>query len=97
MGVSLDLKPWFRYLVLSPKAKRWARFRLSSAQTEGQCFQMEDLPFGLKSSPVWAHRLSKTVITWARQQGFRLAWYVDDVLILGTSRETLLEQLTMFI
>ena len=46
---------------------------------------MTALPFGLASSPYWAHRLSKPILQWARAQKLTLVWYVNDVLILGKS------------
>ena len=45
---------------------------------------MTALPFGLASSPYWAHRLSKPILEWARAQKLTLVWY-NDVLILGKS------------
>ena len=62
-GVCFNLESWFQPLVLSPEAKRWAMFLLSSAQAEGHLLQTEALPISLKSSPLWAHRLYKAVMT----------------------------------
>ena len=55
------------------------------------------MPFGLKSSPLWAHRLSRPIIQWARSLGMHLVWYVDDILLLGRSRAQLLQDLTNLI
>ena len=48
---------------------------------------MTALPFGLVSSPYWAHRLSKPILEWARVQKITLVWYIDDVLLLGKSAQ----------
>ena len=55
------------------------------------------MPFGLKSSPIWAHRLARPIIQWARNRGMHLVWYVDDILILGKSEAQLLQDLTNLI
>lgn len=95
VGVTLDLKSWFHHLALSPKAQRWARFQTSADQNSLHTgFKMTAMPFGLKSSPIWAHRLARPIIQWARNQGMHLVWYVDDILLLGRSEAQLLQDLT---
>ena len=79
-GATADMANWFHHLALSKKARRWAGFKF-----QGRAYEMTALPFGLASSPYWAHRLSKTILQWARAQKLTLFWYVDDVLILGKS------------
>lgn len=81
-GATLDMANWFHHLALSNKARRWARCKV-----QGRAYEMTALPFGLSSSPYWAHRLSKPILEWARAQRLTLVWYVDDVLILGSSAE----------
>jgi hypothetical protein len=73
-GATLDMANWFHHLALSNKARRWARFKV-----QGTAYQMMALPFGLSSSPYWAHRLAKPILEWARAQKLTLVWYVDDV------------------
>lgn len=86
-GVTLDMKSWFHHLQLSRKAQRWARFKVGS-----EPFVMKGMPFGLKSSPYWAHRLSQPVTQWMRDQGIACVWYVDDLLIVAKDRQTLEQQ-----
>ena len=86
-GLTLDLKDFFHHLSLDSRAQRWARFWL-----RGRPYQCLGLPFGLKSSPFWAHRLAKPLIAWARGKGWQIAWYVDDLLLLGESRQEVLSK-----
>ena len=48
---------------------------------------MNALPFGLASSPYWAHWLGKPILEWARAQKLTFVWYVDDILLLGKSAQ----------
>ena len=45
------------------------------------------LPFGLASSPYWAERLAQPIIQHLRSMGMTLVWYVDDLLLLGSTKE----------
>ena len=46
--------------------------------------QFNALPFGLQCSPYWTHKLARPLISYLRNLGVKLVWYVDDILILGT-------------
>ena len=43
--------------------------------------------FGWALAPYWANRLSKPIKAWLNQQGCEHAWWVDDILVLGTTKE----------
>ena len=45
------------------------------------------MPFGWNLSSLWYHLLEQPVRAWIQQQGIQLAWFVDDILILGRSKE----------
>ena len=91
-GVTLDLKDWFFHLGLHPQTQRWVRVR-----GHNQSVQMLGLPFGLQSSPFWAHRLAKPMLQHLRGRGTVMCWYVDDILLLGESPAHVFSQLTYFI
>ncbi len=95
-GLTLDLRSWFHHLMMSPRMQRWMRFQVAD-----QAYQIVGMPFGWSMSPWWSNKLSKPVRAWLRQQGWAHAWYIDDVMILGRTKEeteyramTLVEKLT---
>ena len=95
-GVVLDLKNWFFHLGLDKASGRWVRI-----PTKSGGLQFTALPFGLASSPYWSHRLSRPIVKSLRSDGHIVIWYVDDILVLGTSpqsversRDVLVEALT---
>ena len=67
------------------------RFKLRT----GEAYEIEALPFGLSCSPYWAHRLSKVIPSWIRNNlpGVSIVWYVDDIAILGET-ELQVERMT---
>lgn len=81
-GLTLDLKSWFHHLMVNPRVQRWMRFKVG-----GRAFQIVAMPFGWNLSPWWSNKLSKPVRAWMQAQRMPHVWYVDDILILGSSRE----------
>jgi hypothetical protein len=59
------------------------RFKLRS----GEAYEIEALPSPIEQ-PLWAHRLSKVVLSWIRTNlpGVSIVWYVDDIAILGETK-----------
>jgi hypothetical protein len=55
------------------------------------------LAFGLCSSPRVFTKLLKPVVAYLRERGIRLIIYLDDMLILNTSRDGLLADLKIII
>ena len=84
-GLTLDLKSWFHPLRIHSSSRRWMRFKLRT----GEAFEVDALPFGLSCSPYWAHRLAKPILAWVRNtlQDVTVVWYVDDIAILGKTKE----------
>ena len=81
-ALTMDLKSWFHHLRMHPKLGRWMRF-----QHQGTPYQLVAMPFGWAMSPWWANKLSKPIRRWLNQRGWPHCWWVDDILLLGRSRE----------
>ena len=81
-GLTLDLADWFHHLELHPSMKRWSRIMVGD-----QAYQLVGMPFGWASSPWWAQKMAKPIQGWLHQQGILHCWYVDDILILGQTKE----------
>ena len=82
LGLTIDLKSYFNHLEVNQKTARWMRFRLGN-----RAFQVIGMPFGWNLSPWWAQKLAKPVRAWMASQGWSYAWWVDDVLVLGPTKE----------
>ena len=91
-GASVDMQDWFHNLAVHPRARRWMRIRLGD-----QAWELRELPFGLNSAPWWSHRLSVPIIRHLRSLGIPLLWYVDDILLLGESREQVFDHVVTFL
>ena len=91
-GMTLDLKGYFHHLGIHLKTKRWMRFR-----HQGQAYQLEAMPFGWSMSPFWSHRLSKPVRAILNNWGVPNAWFVDDILLLGKTKESVYASATQLI
>ena len=81
-GANLDLRDWFYHLQLHPSSQRWVRL---TGESTTEAYQFLALPMGLKSSPFWLHRLQRPLLQHFRNQAMSIVWYVDDLLILGSS------------
>ena len=80
-GLTIDLKSYYHNLAVHPKTRRWMRIQL-----RGQGYEMTALPFGWSLSPLWAHLLARPIRAWLNCQGIPFLWWVDDILILGSSQ-----------
>ena len=56
-------------------------------KTEEEIYEFQCLPFGLSSAPRVFTKLMKPVMALLRQAGVRCLIYLDDLLIMGQSRE----------
>ena len=81
-GITLDLKGWFHHLKMHNKTQRWMRFK-----HKGQGYQILSMPFGWALSPYWANKLTKPIRGWMNNQGMTHTWWVDDILLLGPTKE----------
>jgi len=78
----LDLKNWYHNLAVHPRTARWMRVK-----TPSQGYQIQAMPFGWNLSSLWSHNLAKPVMAALHQQGIILTWFVDDLLILGRTKQ----------
>ena len=89
-AVSLDLSDAYFHVGIHPAFRKYLRF------TDGtSVFQFKALPFGLSSAPRVFTRLMLAIASCLRLQGIRLLQYLDDWLILSSSRPVLLSHLQL--
>jgi hypothetical protein len=82
----LDLKDAYFTVPMHLSDQELLQFRW-----QGKVYQFNCLPFGLSSAP-WAFtKLLKPLVAFFRERGIRLVIYLDDILILGSSKEKLTE------
>lgn len=58
-------------------------------------FVFQSLPFGLTSAPIIFTKVLRPVAAHLRSLGIRLVIYLDDILILGSSREEVLRAVAL--
>ena len=91
-GMTLDLKNWFHHLAMRPDVARWMRF-----QHQGKPFQVQAMPFGWAMSPWWSQKLSKPIRAHMNQCGWIHCWFVDDILLLGSTPEEVTQMAIEFV
>ncbi|XP_030584735.1 uncharacterized protein LOC115779969 [Archocentrus centrarchus] len=79
---SVDLKDAYFHIPIYPPHRRYLRFAF-----RGICYEYRVLPFGLSLSPRVFVRCTEAAIAPLRQQGIRLATYLDDWLLLARSEQ----------
>lgn len=77
----IDLKDCYWQVPVLPEHQRFLSF-----QWRGQNYSFNCLPFGLSVSPWFVTKLFRPVIAQLQQEGFSLAIYLDDLVIVGKSR-----------
>ena len=77
---SIDLKDAYFHIPIYPPHRKYLRFAF-----RGICYEYRVLPFGLSLSPRVFVRCTEAAIAPLRQQGIRLATYLDDWLLLAQS------------
>ena len=89
-AVSLDLSDAFFHVPVHSQDQKWLRFVWKNTT-----YQFNVLPFGLSQSP-WAFtRMVRELVRWARERGTRMVSYMDDWLILASSRALCLRSLQL--
>lgn len=78
----VDLKDAYQSVPLSPAARQSIGFKHN-----GRCYQFQVLPFGLSSAPRTFTKLMTAAMRPLREEGIRLVFYLDDILIMGRSEE----------
>jgi len=89
---SQDLKDGFHHVDLQQSHQKYVGFQLGD-----QYYQYTVLPFGSQSSPYVFTRMLKPALQELRSQGVRLVAYVDDLLIMASSKEQLNQHVDMAI
>jgi hypothetical protein len=90
--VSIDLNQAFYHIPLAESQRQYFAFDFFNKR---YCFTC--LPFGLTASPRIFTKVLKPIIQSARAQGIRVVAYLDDLLIMATSKEEVLENLSWVI
>ena len=78
----LDLKDAYLAVPIDSQHQKFLKFRWNS-----QTWQFRALPFGLNSSPQVFTKLLKPVVAVLRKLGIRLILYMDDMLVLASTKE----------
>jgi hypothetical protein len=86
--VKLDLQDAYFVVPVTSQHRKFLRFIW-----DGVVYQYVCLPFGLSSAPRIFTKLMKPIIAHLRKLGIRLLIYLDDLLILGSSPNGVLQHL----
>ena len=78
----LDLKDAYLSVPVHPAHRKYLRFRW-----QGRVYEYTSLPFGLASAPRAFTKILKPVLATLRQRGIRVIAYLDDLLIIGKTKE----------
>ena len=79
---SIDLKDAYFHIPINRRFRRFLRFGW-----KGRLFQYLVLPFGLCTAPLIFTKVTKPLKAFLHSLGARSIWYLDDILIIGSSRE----------
>ena len=79
---SADLRDAFFHCPVRMGHRKYLRFCY-----RGQCYQYTCLPFGYRLSPLTFTRCVKAALGVLLRKGMRLAWFLDDLLVLARSPE----------
>ncbi|XP_078660131.1 uncharacterized protein LOC144904859 [Branchiostoma floridae x Branchiostoma belcheri] len=84
----LDLKDAYFTIPVDADSRRFLTF-----QWQGRFYQFQCLPFGVATAPRVFTKVLKVPVAILRRRGFRLVVYLDDILVIGRSREACREAL----
>ena len=79
---SIDLKSAYSHIVIHPEHRHLLGFT-----AHGRWWRFRCLPFGVSSAPYVFTRVMRAVMRFLREQGIRLAIYLDDIVIMAASPE----------
>ena len=86
--VSIDLCDAYLMILIHPSFWRYLCFDWLGLRYHYRC-----MPFGLTSSPRIFTKIFKQVLTFLRSRGLRISAFFDDILLVASSIELLLEHL----
>ena len=78
----VDLKDFFWQVPVHQEDQSRLAF-----EWRGKKFKFQGLPMGLTSSPRIVTKLFKPVLAELQKRGFKVMIYIDDILIIGSSKE----------
>eukprot|EP00029_Vermamoeba_vermiformis_P001978 TRINITY_DN1224_c0_g2_i2.p2 TRINITY_DN1224_c0_g2~~TRINITY_DN1224_c0_g2_i2.p2 ORF type:complete len:659 (+),score=31.17 TRINITY_DN1224_c0_g2_i2:837-2813(+) len=88
----VDISNAFLHVMLHPRVRDYFRFTW-----KGKCYRFKAMPFGLSSAPRIFTKIMKEVVAHLRAQGVRLAFYIDDIIILAASAAECRQQALMLV
>lgn len=86
---NVDLKDAYFLVPVSDSSRKFLRFKF-----KGQLYKFTCLPFGLCTAPYVFTQLLKPVLHWLRQRGMISTAYLDDILCIGNSFQSCLDNVT---
>ena len=90
--INLDLTDAYLTVPMHPDSRKFLRFLLGN-----KTYEFTAMPFGLNVAPRLFTKIMKPVVASLRSQGVRLIIYLDDILIIASSIETLNRHKTLAI
>lgn len=81
-AASIDLRDAYFHVSVSRRFHRFMRFGWRK-----RLYQFLVLPFGLCTAPFVFTMLTKPIVAYLRSKGIRTIFYLDDILVIGSSRE----------
>jgi hypothetical protein len=78
---SIDLTDAFLHVLINKASRRFLQFDWA-----GRRYQFRVLPFGLSLSPLVFTKILRPVLRWARSKGIRISAYLDDLIIIASSK-----------
>ena len=87
--VSIDLKDAYFSIPMFKPHRKFLRFKWSNQTYEFTC-----LPFGYSLAPRVFTKVLKPVISYLRANGYRIVRFLDDILLIVSSVEECLSQLS---
>jgi hypothetical protein len=80
--VKIDLQDAYLTVPILPSHCRFLQF-----EWKGRVYEFTCLPFGLSSAPWGFTKILKPVVAFLRKNGIKLIFYLDDILIISSSKE----------
>jgi len=79
---TLDLEDAYLLIPISEEHRKFLRF-----QWRNTTYEFTALPFGLSTAPYIFTKVLRPVVTYLRNKGYQLVIYLDDFLLLGSSKD----------
>ena len=87
---SVDLKDAYLHVPMREVHHRYLRFAW-----RGQAYQFQAMPFGLSTAPRAFTKILQPLIAYLRMQGISLYAYLDDILLVASTREELAQAVVL--